>query len=263
MGRDVESMIRDLVEHGHRAGAQRGRSTRCRRKRGERGRGAAARPAAAGPPASPSRRPAVVRAVATTCPQRSEPNATTPREARASAARRRARRPPRRARRGREGRRYRCSRSFSEPGMEDLERKMGDMLQRDVRGQGAAKRRKLSVGEARRILDGARRPSSSSTWTRSCARPSSAPSRRASSSSTRSTRLPAREAARRAPDVSREGVQRDLLPIVEGTPSTPSTARSDRPRPLHRRGRVPRLQAVSDLIPELQGRFPIAWSWSR
>ena len=40
---------------------------------------------------------------------------------------------------------------------------------------------------------------------------------RASSSSTRSTRSPAREGGGGGPDVSREGVQRDLLPIVEGS----------------------------------------------
>ena len=39
---------------------------------------------------------------------------------------------------------------------------------------------------------------------------------RASSSSTRSTRCAARQAGH-GPDVSRQGVQRDLLPIVEGT----------------------------------------------
>ena len=46
---------------------------------------------------------------------------------------------------------------------------------------------------------------------------SSASSRWASSSSTRSTRSPASAARRGGPDVSREGVQRDLLPIVEGS----------------------------------------------
>ena len=39
----------------------------------------------------------------------------------------------------------------------------------------------------------------------------------ASSSSTRSTRSPASESQMGGPDVSREGVQRDLLPIVEGS----------------------------------------------
>jgi len=59
------------------------------------------------------------------------------------------------------------------------------------------------------------------------------------------------------PDVSRQGVQRDLLPLVEGT--TVSTrygmVKTDHIL-FHRLGRVSPRQA-SDLIPELQGRFPI------
>jgi ATP-dependent HslUV protease ATP-binding subunit HslU len=46
-----------------------------------------------------------------------------------------------------------------------------------------------------------------------------------------------RQSAAHGPDVSREGVQRDLLPIVEGS--------------------AVHVAKPSDLIPELQGRFPI------
>ena len=46
-------------------------------------------------------------------------------------------------------------------------------------------------------------------------------------------------------DVSREGVQRDLLPLIEGTTvSTKHGAGEDRPHPVHRVGRVPRLEAL-------------------
>ena len=49
----------------------------------------------------------------------------------------------------------------------------------------------------------------------------------------------------RGPDVSREGVQRDLLPIVEGHHGQHEVRlRQDRPRALHRRRRLPRLQAL-------------------
>jgi hypothetical protein len=48
----------------------------------------------------------------------------------------------------------------------------------------------------------------------------------------------------RGGDVSREGVQRDLLPLIEGTTVPPSTAGEDRPHPVHRVGRLPRRQAV-------------------
>ena len=65
-----------------------------------------------------------------------------------------------------------------------------------------------------------------------------------------------RENARGA-DVSREGVQRDLLPLVEG--STVATkygpVRSD--HVLFVAAGAFHLAKVSDLIPELQGRFPI------
>ena len=65
-------------------------------------------------------------------------------------------------------------------------------------------------------------------------------------------------AAHGGPDVSREGVQRDLLPIVEGsTVTTKYGPVQDRPRAVHRGRRVPRVASRRDLIPELQGRFPI------
>jgi ATP-dependent HslUV protease ATP-binding subunit HslU len=63
--------------------------------------------------------------------------------------------------------------------------------------------------------------------------------------------------ARTGPDVSREGVQRDLLPIVEG--STVQTkhgpVRTD--HVLFIAAGAFHVAKPSDLIPELQGRFPI------
>ncbi len=65
------------------------------------------------------------------------------------------------------------------------------------------------------------------------------------------------QAARSGPDVSREGVQRDLLPIVEG--STVQTkhgpVRTD--HVLFIAAGAFHVAKPSDLIPELQGRFPI------
>jgi ATP-dependent HslUV protease ATP-binding subunit HslU len=59
------------------------------------------------------------------------------------------------------------------------------------------------------------------------------------------------------PDVSREGVQRDLLPVVEG--STVNTKRGPikTDHILFIAAGAFHVSAVSDLIPELQGRFPI------
>jgi ATP-dependent HslUV protease ATP-binding subunit HslU len=59
------------------------------------------------------------------------------------------------------------------------------------------------------------------------------------------------------PDVSREGVQRDLLPIVEGTSvqTKHGTVRTD--HVLFIAAGAFHVSRPSDLIPELQGRFPI------
>jgi ATP-dependent HslUV protease ATP-binding subunit HslU len=61
----------------------------------------------------------------------------------------------------------------------------------------------------------------------------------------------------RGPDVSREGVQRDLLPIVEGATVTTKygTMRTD--HVLFIAAGAFHTAKPSDLIPELQGRFPI------
>ena len=79
---------------------------------------------------------------------------------------------------------------------------------------------------------------------------------RASSSSTRSTRW--RAASReRGPDVSREGVQRDLLPIVEGTSVNTKYGFVKTDHVLFIAAGAFHVSKPSDLIPELQGRFPI------
>src|SRR4029453_2815331 len=59
------------------------------------------------------------------------------------------------------------------------------------------------------------------------------------------------------PDVSREGVQRDILPIVEGTTvnSRYGMVRTD--HILFIAAGAFHVSKPSDLIPELQGRFPI------
>jgi len=70
-------------------------------------------------------------------------------------------------------------------------------------------------------------------------------------------KIAGRGSAGHGPDVSREGVQRDILPIVEG--STVATkygpVRTD--HILFIAAGAFHMTKVSDLIPELQGRFPI------
>lgn len=59
------------------------------------------------------------------------------------------------------------------------------------------------------------------------------------------------------PDVSREGVQRDLLPIVEGTTVTTKHSPVKTDHILFIAAGAFHIAKPSDLIPELQGRFPI------
>ncbi len=59
------------------------------------------------------------------------------------------------------------------------------------------------------------------------------------------------------PDVSREGVQRDLLPIVEGTTVTTKYGMVKTDHILFIASGAFHVSKPSDLIPELQGRFPI------
>ncbi|HYH45376.1 MAG TPA: ATP-dependent protease ATPase subunit HslU [Thermoanaerobaculia bacterium] len=61
----------------------------------------------------------------------------------------------------------------------------------------------------------------------------------------------------RGPDVSREGVQRDLLPIVEGTNVTTKYGMVKTDHILFIAAGAFHVSKPSDLIPELQGRFPI------
>ncbi len=65
-----------------------------------------------------------------------------------------------------------------------------------------------------------------------------------------------RENARGA-DISREGVQRDLLPLVEGTTVSTKYGPVNTDHILFVAAGAFHLSKVSDLIPELQGRFPI------
>jgi ATP-dependent HslUV protease ATP-binding subunit HslU len=59
------------------------------------------------------------------------------------------------------------------------------------------------------------------------------------------------------PDVSREGVQRDMLPIVEGTSVTTKYGVVKTDHVLFVAAGAFHISKPSDLIPELQGRFPI------
>lgn len=61
----------------------------------------------------------------------------------------------------------------------------------------------------------------------------------------------------RGPDVSREGVQRDMLPIIEGTTVVTRYGMIKTDRILFIAAGAFHVSKPSDLIPEIQGRFPI------
>jgi ATP-dependent HslUV protease ATP-binding subunit HslU len=68
---------------------------------------------------------------------------------------------------------------------------------------------------------------------------------------------PSSGAGGKGPDVSREGVQRDLLPIVEGSNVTTKYGVVKTDHVLFIASGAFHVARPSDLIPELQGRFPI------
>jgi ATP-dependent HslUV protease ATP-binding subunit HslU len=70
-------------------------------------------------------------------------------------------------------------------------------------------------------------------------------------------KIAGRQNATGGPDVSREGVQRDLLPIVEGTTVNTKYGMVKTDHILFIAAGAFHVSKPSDLIPELQGRFPI------
>jgi ATP-dependent HslUV protease ATP-binding subunit HslU len=70
-------------------------------------------------------------------------------------------------------------------------------------------------------------------------------------------KIAGREAGGGGPDVSREGVQRDILPIVEGTTVNTRYGMVRTDHILFIAAGAFHVSKPSDLIPELQGRFPI------
>jgi ATP-dependent HslUV protease ATP-binding subunit HslU len=70
-------------------------------------------------------------------------------------------------------------------------------------------------------------------------------------------KIAGREGKGAGPDVSREGVQRDLLPLVEGTSVKTKHGMLKTDHVLFIAAGAFHVSRPSDLIPELQGRFPI------
>jgi ATP-dependent HslUV protease ATP-binding subunit HslU len=70
-------------------------------------------------------------------------------------------------------------------------------------------------------------------------------------------KIAGRDSGSRGPDVSREGVQRDILPIVEGSSVNTKYGMVNTDHVLFIASGAFHTSKPSDLMPELQGRFPI------
>ena len=143
---------------------------------------------------------------------------------------------------------------FGAQGMEELNLK--DMLSQMPGYQGKTKRRQTLVPDARKVLEEQEAKKLIDLH---------AVQRRALERTEQSgiifldeiDKVASRQSAAGGPDVSREGVQRDLLPIVEGSTVSTKYGPVKTDHVLFIAAGAFHVSAVSDLIPELQGRFPI------
>jgi ATP-dependent HslUV protease ATP-binding subunit HslU len=139
-------------------------------------------------------------------------------------------------------------------GGEDIESQLRDMLP-GLFGAGKKSRRKVSVAEARDILlkeEQGRLVDRAAVVREAIARVES----RAIVFLDEIDKIAGRERGV-GPDVSREGVQRDLLPLVEGTTVTTKHGPVRTDHVLFVAAGAFHVSKPSDLIPEMQGRFPI------
>ena len=142
---------------------------------------------------------------------------------------------------------------MSPPGMEDMAHQLQDMFSKF--GQDRKKTRRMPIGEALRILtdEEAARLISDDDVKRAAIE---AVENRGIVFLDEIDKVCRREHAQGG-DVSREGVQRDLLPLIEGTSVQTKwgTVRTD--HILFIASGAFHLSKPSDLVPELQGRLPI------
>jgi ATP-dependent HslUV protease ATP-binding subunit HslU len=142
---------------------------------------------------------------------------------------------------------------FSGQGMEEMGINLKDMLSNFMPGR--TKRRRVRVAEARRLLiqeEAAKLVDMDEVIPQAV--------RRVENSGIvfldELDKVAGREGSH-GPDVSREGVQRDLLPIVEGSSVTTKYGIVRTDHVLFIAAGAFHVAKPSDLIPELQGRFPI------
>ena len=142
---------------------------------------------------------------------------------------------------------------FSGQGMEEVGINLKDMLSNLLPGR--TRKRRVKVGEARRLL--AQEEAQKLVDVDEAV---SQAIRRVENSGIvfldELDKIAGRESSH-GPDVSREGVQRDLLPIVEGSTVTTKYGMVRTDHILFIAAGAFHVAKPADLIPELQGRFPI------
>ncbi len=145
---------------------------------------------------------------------------------------------------------------FSNSGMEEMGMQMQDMMGQLMGKQGRTKRRRVRVPEAIEafVADEADKLIDQENVTKEALR-------RAEDSGIifldEIDKIAKRSEGGGGPDVSREGVQRDILPLVEGSSVTTKYGVVKTDHVLFIAAGAFHVAKVSDLIPELQGRFPI------
>lgn len=140
------------------------------------------------------------------------------------------------------------------PGLEDIESQLRDLF--SVIGPARRKRRKLTVKEALKVIE-----QEEAEKLIDLEEVQSEAVKRAENFGIvfidEIDKVASRGSKSSGPDVSREGVQRDLLPIVEGTTVSTKYGPVKTDHILFIAAGAFHLSKPSDLIPELQGRFPI------
>ena len=141
-------------------------------------------------------------------------------------------------------------------GMEDMEQQLKDMLSQLPGLRGNKKQtRRLKVKDARRVLE--EEEAQKLIDMDAVRREAVARTEQSGIVFLDEIDKIAGQRAAQGPDVSREGVQRDLLPIVEGSTVNTKYGPIKTDHVLFIAAGAFHVSQVSDLIPELQGRFPI------
>ena len=142
------------------------------------------------------------------------------------------------------------------PGMEDMAEQLKGLFAN--RGQARRKTRKLKIAEARRLLideEAAKLVNEDEIKTQALA--NAEHNGIVFIDEIDKVASPSGDGGRAGADVSRQGVQRDLLPLVEGTTVSTKHGMVKTDHILFIASGAFHLAKPSDLIPELQGRFPI------